>query len=1069
MNNQSEYPKFISNHPCGKDMFLGKSQERVANSIAEHIQREEVKSDNNKSSKKNNYLPQIIGLEGGWGSGKSNLIQILKNNYLKDSYYFFEYDAWGHQEDLQRRSFLETLTNKLINDEILLDFTKEKLDNKEIKITWIEKLEDLLARKRRTKTKTNPKLSFAIIVSIILLIITPITTSIAGEDGINNWLKIILYLTPIIAIIVYISYMIFCKKNWADLFVVYSGEQIKDVVYETISEKEPTVIEFNKWMEDLSTGLSQKLIIVFDNMDRLPAYKVKELWSSIHTFFADSTYDNIWVIITFDKNHLANAFGNTESSKDEVEAKKLTSHFINKTFPVIYHVAAPIVSDLKLVFGNYLDEAFGKNKIPRKEKGTILRIFGIIKPNPTIRDVIALINELVSQKMAWKEEIPLLHIAIFSLTKDKIINDENSIAKNILSNDYYADINKLVGDEHELQESISALAYNIDKNNARQIPMTQYLKNLFIEENSTNDINAYSSNRYFIEVLLDVIRDIDISLIGRSIKKIDGLVTEELDDYDNRLEDIWDYLTFQSVKQKIDSLKFEEKYKILLNKGSEENKKSIFKYLCRSYQSFKELNGAEYYEAVSQLKDYITDKNLNLDIQTQLKETIVIPEVFINYVETAKDEYHIFKLICDNSKLNKYLVDQLPDDMKHTCFFDYLLGSSYDFAIFYVKLKDHIPTLTNSNFYWLNYAYKVVSPDKPLEVLLNQNQIATLQITITDKTIDGFFDISAMALGNNQGVTVDVNDDETIKEIAKRIEYYHSYGTLLTSCVSWNNPILNKLLVELTINPQEESKATISDILPHFEQILSMLNIESSILFKQLNGWHEYAEKSINKDNIEQTVTYTFYSHSILSKNDLTKHIHKVAKERLSEIDSDVLFQHRNQPTNYWLATAKTLIDGNVVRALTDNLVEFVKKIFIDISVTAALPNENLTTIIQKMPSSKITATIKDIGTDYYSGRKVINAQTFIFFEPYFREHKRIKDKEGDFVRTILNTVIPNNDCRALILQHFKFYADIVKISGDDAENFKTKIKQLCQTQPLEELNKFAGLIGASVEEEQSE
>jgi hypothetical protein len=92
------------------------------------------------------------------------------------------------------------------------------------------------------------------------------------------------------------------------------------------------------------------------------------------------------------------------------------------------------------------------------------------------------------------------------------------------------------------------------------------------------------------------------------------------------------------------------------------------------------------------------------------------------------------------------------------------------------------------------------------------------------------------------------------------------------------------------------------------------------------------------------------YSHSILTKNDLTKHIHKIAKEKLSEIDANILFGQKAQPAYYWLATAKTLINGKVIRGLADNLVEFVKKVFIDISTTAATPNEIVTAMIQKMP-----------------------------------------------------------------------------------------------------------------------
>ena len=38
---------------------------------------------------------RIIGIEGGWGSGKSNLVEQVRIN-LAEKYHLFIYDAWGH-------------------------------------------------------------------------------------------------------------------------------------------------------------------------------------------------------------------------------------------------------------------------------------------------------------------------------------------------------------------------------------------------------------------------------------------------------------------------------------------------------------------------------------------------------------------------------------------------------------------------------------------------------------------------------------------------------------------------------------------------------------------------------------------------------------------------------------------------------------------------------------------------------------------------------------------------------------------------------------------------------------
>ena len=73
---------------------------------------------------------------------------------LSDDYYFFEYDAWGHQEDLQRRSILELLTSKLIDDGILSGNATIKVKGGGTKtVSWSEKLKYLLARKTEDRNR----------------------------------------------------------------------------------------------------------------------------------------------------------------------------------------------------------------------------------------------------------------------------------------------------------------------------------------------------------------------------------------------------------------------------------------------------------------------------------------------------------------------------------------------------------------------------------------------------------------------------------------------------------------------------------------------------------------------------------------------------------------------------------------------------------------------------------------------------------------------------------------------------------------------------------------------------
>ena len=169
---QIKYPRFIQNKPRGIDKLDGGSQKRLTKVIASHFL-------HNDSLSKDFAMPRIIGIEGAWGSGKSNVVKMLKNELTK-KYYFFEYDAWGHQEDLQRRSILELLTSKLLNDSFLSGDTSIKNKNgREGTLTWKEKLKFLLARKTETKTEKYPLISPGMVAAFMVSVLTPIFTFIA--------------------------------------------------------------------------------------------------------------------------------------------------------------------------------------------------------------------------------------------------------------------------------------------------------------------------------------------------------------------------------------------------------------------------------------------------------------------------------------------------------------------------------------------------------------------------------------------------------------------------------------------------------------------------------------------------------------------------------------------------------------------------------------------------------------------------------------------------------------------------------------------------------------------------
>ncbi len=438
MSKQISYPVFISNTPSGEDLYESRSQDRIASSIAEHI-------------RTNSSDTTLIGLDGEWGSGKSNTISIVRSK-LGSMYHVFVYDTWAHQEDLQRRSFLEEFTDNLFNAQ-LIDEAK-----------WNDKLKTLLAKKRESIKKTIPKLSSAIVVSIISLITLPIVKVLSASTT-NVWGQLFYGSIPVLIILGFWLIKSLQKRKvlpLQDLFFIYKEQDLEEVSEETISEDEPSLKKFRTWLEDLSEALSVEVIIVFDNMDRLPPDKIKAIWTLIHTFFSATPFKRLNVIVPFDRRHIQKAFADFNEENNEEK----TNHFINKTFSVIFSVSPGILTDWKNLFKTKYTGAFGNRE---EDEFLITRqLFNIHSKSVTPRSIIAFINDLVAYKLIWKEEMALRYIALFVLNKEDFAQKP---VENILQGKYLTLCQTLFAADETVVDNMAALFYNISLDVARQVPL----------------------------------------------------------------------------------------------------------------------------------------------------------------------------------------------------------------------------------------------------------------------------------------------------------------------------------------------------------------------------------------------------------------------------------------------------------------------------------------------------------------------------------------------------------------------------------------------------------------------
>lgn len=415
-----QYPRYISNHPKGEDLFEGKSQKRLAQAVAAHI----VSTDKEEEKGNKPFFSRLLGLEGKWGSGKSNVIKILQDE-LKEKYTFFCFDAWGNQEDLQRRSILELLTKQLITEEKLTGETTMRVMKpegegkvEEIPCTWKEKLESLLSRKSYTRDITVPSLNAATKWFVLALLAVGLVIAYLAVNKTDIWwVDILIALSPLL---IFTGWMFLTKQSWKKMFAMYNTEGKSDTTSYVISEQEPSVREFKEWMTEVSNGIpaNDKLVLVFDNMDRLPMEKVHQLWSLIQTFFADDGYKNIWCIVPYDESHLAAVFSSNDQKNERIT---LLRGFLDKTFPVIYRVPEPIVADYKNIFEEFFRNAFDKT-VDDDSLELISQCYRHVHPEPNVREIISFINSNVRLANQWKNSISSISRAIYILTEDTILH-----------------------------------------------------------------------------------------------------------------------------------------------------------------------------------------------------------------------------------------------------------------------------------------------------------------------------------------------------------------------------------------------------------------------------------------------------------------------------------------------------------------------------------------------------------------------------------------------------------------------------------------------------------------------
>jgi hypothetical protein len=1091
------YPKYIDDIPIGDDRFVENAHTNIAKSILEHI-------------RKGLTMHHLIGLEGCWGSGKSNVIEIMRklikeqdeqpNNIEK--FVIYTYDAWGHQEDLQRRSFLEELTNILIKSEQIDENVPEKyLPQGKEKYTWVEKLEDLLAKKIHSEVKQAPKIGPGYILSMLGLILAPLFGAVASNVE-KLWISIVvavipIFLVGIISIVLYSNY----KKKYRKksnttaesnsqyltymqfLFALIDKDQIDKTTTETVSEREPSVRQFKEWMRSISDSLEDKssLIIVFDNMDRLPKEKVKEIWSNIYTFFAGDLFDEveknkmnpIWVIVPYDKSHLHEVIFKDEKSDN------LSRLFLNKTFSVTYRVSQPIMSEWRDYFDYLYHQAFGETQEDSFED--VRNIFEYEYDNITPREIITFINEIVSIIRSNPNKIKLKYIALFVRHKDTILKDP---FKAIRTPDYFIKSKSIIDDDFELANTIAAIVYNIELTKAYEVVIRKDIERVLREKDIKTMIEYSRSSQ--LHHILNWINNITINKLDNAIETLYCIIEENIEitkDSTLVLSDLFSVLGKQLLKTTKDSIELTKSEKIIIEQTKPLLKERVVKWIIGEFYNVKEFKSIEFFKAISELKKIISDNKYSITLDDFLTEKQVKSDDFIQYLSLAKQDYKYYKILCDNAELNKYIIEMIPDKLKNANAIQYIVDDDkYNLKEIQTKCSETIqtPIITKNNFLEFINFYKLISIRFYLTLLSD----AVLQDLLESSPIDSdmYYELVTMriAKGNvafslpKASTIFNSADVKLVDAIAERINKYKSISQLLIILDGWPVLLLQQVCINMIVHKKGYT-SNLRDVLMKYKSIIQRLNMQENPKefidnLERFKSFLSSGDYIIDESNISTVIVdVEFYEHAIAYPNKSTeylvakflKYIHKKSKD-----EWNVLLRNPDS-TDYksYYTVLEAKINEKIPHALILAVTDLLKSFITDNDLSNS--SELLELIVDRIPTDAKKPLFKTILDELL--KIETTSELFEYFYENLLNHSDITSvsNSSDVVMKILTPLISTPSMTTII--NVPEFIDIIKNAKEDSEIFKTAILEKYRTeldsgQYVEQLKSFAIAIGCQID-----
>lgn len=477
----------LEDQPSDVD-FLGGAHDRLTDAIVQLIKTEKG--------------GRTIGIEGSWGSGKSTVIKLLSKKLADENkkIHISYFDAWAHEGDPLRRTFLEKIIDELSTKKwVRPDY-------------WEIKKQELQGKLSTIKIDSEPQITnFGKLLIPISLLSIPIGSALInkgtdiGLSFVPNSSPNFYFIFGIVSILFPFILMIIAylyKKNprntnnWinkklelnkvTDIWSIFLQKYQQTTTSFSSQKPNPTSVEFENsflaLIDEALTDRNHSIVIILDNLDRILTSDALAILSTLQTFLqcngeSKSEFDRLWVIIPYDLNGLKKIWKSNVGDDDIISLS-----MIEKRIQLRFRIPPVVLSNFKEYFIKLMSQAFPTHK--DSEFYQCYRIYYQSTINkkdfPTPREIKSFINQIGSFHRQWNsvDEIPLSHIAYYVLQLSIFQENKLIIEKLVTGEIPTKEYQNLLGEK--VSEDIAVLIFNVEHRVAIQLLLFKPLKESLI-------------------------------------------------------------------------------------------------------------------------------------------------------------------------------------------------------------------------------------------------------------------------------------------------------------------------------------------------------------------------------------------------------------------------------------------------------------------------------------------------------------------------------------------------------------------------------------------------------------